>query len=141
MANILGNVINIKDYMMSINDLGKPTVYDMSDITPGKMNSVITLLGRLLLLKKGTYLDHPDLGIDIRSKYKFIYEDELYKLKADIENQVSTYLPEFLPINVTIEFQTINKIRVIVIYITIDQTLFEITYDPNTFTITGLAGG
>ena len=56
---------NIRDYLLDLDDIGKPKVVDMTDIRRGKLNSAATMIIRLLLLKKGTYPDFPNLGIDI----------------------------------------------------------------------------
>ena len=71
---------NIRDYLLDLDDIGKPKVVDMTDIRRGKLNSAATMIIRLLLLKKGTYPDFPNLGIDIRGRYRFMFSEELSTL-------------------------------------------------------------
>ena len=98
---------NIRDYLLDLDDIGKPKVVDMTDIRRGKLNSAATMIIRLLLLKKGTYPDFPNLGIDIRGRYRFMFSEELSTLESELTNQIETYLPELLPITVSAEMITI----------------------------------
>ena len=66
MANSLTKTnANIRDYLLDVNDLNQPKVLDLSEIETGKMNSAELLIVRLLLRKKGTYPDYPDLDTDL----------------------------------------------------------------------------
>ena len=98
---------NIRDYLLDLDDIGKPKVVDMTDIRRGKLNSAATMIIRLLLLKKGTYPDFPNLGIDIRGRYRFMFSEELSTLESELTDQIETYLPELLPITVSAEMITI----------------------------------
>ena len=103
MANSLTNSnANIRDYLLDVNDLNQPKVLDLSEIETGKLNSAALLIVRLLLLKKGTYPDYPDLGIDIRGRYRFAVEEEVITLRQELEEQMTLYLPELLPVEVEV---------------------------------------
>lgn len=132
-----GSIYNVKDYLLSIDDLNRPRVLDMMNVTNGKINSAIIMIARLLLLKKATYADQPDLGIDIRGRYRFTFADELNELQYDIEQQISTYLPEFLPINVNCKYERINNINCVVIYMIIQQMVCQLVYNTEDLTLEG----
>ena len=102
MSKILKVEANIRDYLLDIDDLNRPKVLDMENIQTGTMNSAALLIIRLLLLKKGSYPDFPDLGIDIRGRYRFAFEEELITLRNELEDQISTYLPELIPVDVEV---------------------------------------
>ena len=129
---------NIRDYLLGLDDIGRPKVVDMLDIKSGKMNSAVVMISRLLYLRKGTYMDQPDMGIDIVGRYRFSFADELNYLNSDIKKQVETYLPEFAPITVKCEFQWINKVQHIIIFLNIDKTAYELVYNVESNTILGL---
>lgn len=129
--------MNVVEYLLGINELNRPKVVDMSIIKPNVMNSAIILITRLIYLKKGTaYPDFPDMGIDIIKRYRFAYEEELPALARDIEEQVSTYLPEFLPISVSVgfapDYEGKNKIQ---IKLEFNDTEFMMVYDTSTYSL------
>jgi hypothetical protein len=140
MARTLESYPNIRDYTLSLDDLGRPKVLDMDNIISGKMNSAISMISRLLLLKKGTYMDHPNLGIDIRGRYRFAYDDEIIKLNQEITEQISLFLPEFIPVTVVSKAEWKNNKKIILIYISINSSEYEISYDPESTTIEGITG-
>lgn len=124
---------NPKDHLLALDDLGLPKVIDMSRIEPGIMNTAITCIARLIVMRKGTDMDRPDMGIDIVRNYRFAESSEIYKLQNDIQDQISTYLPEFLPVSVyasAVTEKTATKdIKKIRIDISIDGTLYQLLYN------------
>ena len=58
------------------------------------------MISRLIMLRKGTYPDFPEMGVDIVGRYRFAFEDECSLLSMDIEEQANRYLPEFYPISI-----------------------------------------
>ena len=130
---------NIRDYLLGMDDLNRPKVIDMTIIKPNVMNSCILMIIRLILLRKGTYPDIPDMGIDIRGRYRFAFESELSMLQHEIQNQIETYLPEFLSSEVTVQMRKGEKDGPkVVIQITVDGTTYELVYNISTNTIEGL---
>jgi len=125
---------NVRDYLLSLDDLGQPKVVDLSRIENGVFNPAILCIIRLLVMRKGTDPDRPDMGIDITGRYRFAYDSELFALENEITEQIETYLPEFLPTTVettmvseTIEnTQVINKIQ---ISITTKGTQYNLMYN------------
>ena len=95
---------------------------------------------RLLLLKKGSYPDFPDLGIDIRGRYRFAFEEELITLRNELEDQISTYLPELIPVDVEVSlYRPKDSLENMILFsIIIRQVKFEILYNVAANTIEGL---
>jgi len=138
MSRNLKDEANIRDYLLGLDDLKKPKVIDMSIIAPKQWNSAILMISRLIMMKKGTYPDHPDLGIDIRGRYSFSFEDDLYSLQEDIDDQASRYLPEFAPYQIRCMFQSINDINYVVIVIVINNIAYTLLYNIDGHTLEGL---
>ena len=131
---------NIRDYLLDLDDIGKPKVVDMTDIRRGKLNSAATMIIRLLLLKKGTYPDFPNLGIDIRGRYRFMFSEELSTLESELTDQIETYLPELLPITVSAEMITIPSTTAngILFNIISNEIDFVFLYNINKNTFDGI---
>lgn len=140
MSKILKVEANIRDYLLNIDDLNRPKVLDMENIQTGTMNSAALLIIRLLLLKKGSYPDFPDLGIDIRGRYRFAFEEELITLRNELEDQISTYLPELIPVDVEVSlYRSKDSLENMILFsIIIRQVKFEILYNVAANTIEGL---
>lgn len=129
---------NIKEYLLGLDDLQRPKMIDMSIIAPGIYNSAIILIARLILLKKGIYPDHPDLGIDIRARYKFAFDSELLTLQEEIQSQIDKYLPELNYSQVRVRFEKYNNKFCVIISIQIDQVIYNLFYDISSQTLLGL---
>ena len=131
---------NIRDYLLDLDDIGKPKIVDMTDIRRGKLNSAATMIIRLLLLKKGTYPDFPNLGIDIRGRYRFMFSEELSTLESELTDQIETYLPELLPITVSAEMITIPSTTAngILFNIISNEIDFVLLYNINKNTFDGI---
>jgi len=129
---------NIKEYLLGLDDLQRPKMIDMSIIAPGVYNSAIILIARLILLKKGIYPDHPDLGIDIRARYKFAFDSELLTLQEEIQSQIDKYLPELNYSQVRVRFEKYNNKFCVIISIQIDQVIYNLFYDISSQTLLGL---
>lgn len=131
---------NIREYLLGLDDLQQPKMIDMSIISNGVWNSAIILIMRLILLKKGIYPDHPDLGIDIRARYKFAFETELFTLQEEIQSQINKYLPELNYVQVRAMFEKYNGKYCVIIVINIEQMLFTLFYDIQGQRFIGLEG-
>ena len=129
---------NIKEYLLGLDDLQRPKMIDMSIIAPGVTNSAVILIARLILMKKGTYPDHPDLGIDIQARYKFAFESELLTLQEEIQSQIEKYLPELNYSQVRVRFERYNNKFCVIISIQIAQVIYNLFYDISSQTLLGL---
>jgi hypothetical protein len=58
---------------------------------------------QLILLEPGKYQSHPNMGVGIRSKYRYNdRESFIIDLQSDITNQITTYLPELTGVSVSL---------------------------------------
>jgi hypothetical protein len=121
---------NIREYLLELDDLGKPRVVDLSVIKSGVMNSAVVLLVKLIVMRKGTIPDIPDMGIDIKGRYRFAFDSELIMLQDDIEQQVATYIPELLPVDVKCTMSQTEH-GCVNIRIAVNKNIFEIVYDKD----------
>lgn len=74
------------EYLLSTDDFSQPKVLE-------NQNAIGTLLLRLFLLQPGTNPLHPEMGIGLVPKYRFITNNDLNDLTTLIKNQIQTYLP------------------------------------------------
>jgi len=91
-------------HLLSLNDFGMPLVLDDT-------HAMYTNIIYLLLLEKGKFQSHPNMGVDIRHRYRFNNnENFLQSLRTDISDQINTYLPELamIDINLTIKGTTLG---------------------------------
>ena len=76
----------MKEYLLSTNAYLEPDIVKDA-------NAYAILLVRLLLLEPGTNPLHPDMGVGIGPKYRFILDKDIPTLQAKIESQIATYMP------------------------------------------------
>ena len=124
-------MVKEREYLMSVNKINEP-------IVESNQRAIALLLLRLILLDPGSDPLHPDMGVGIR-KYRFSV-DTLEELRSRIDDQISTYLPDFLASEINI---VINSDRTCNIEITINDTIY--TYDsknaPVPITLTDMIEG
>lgn len=120
MAQAISN--NFKEYLLSINEFVQPKVLK------GESAAFIDIL-RLFLLEPGTNQTHPDMGIGIRSRYRFSDTSEIGKLKQEVKDQIQTYIPNLLIMDIQIEtFDT-----TLAIFITSkDDNVYAVSYNTET---------
>ena len=112
----------MKEHVLSLNDFNMPKVFNESD-------SAYVLIIRLLLLEPGKFQSHPDMGIGIRSRYRFNNDENfLMNLQNDIKKQIDKYLPELSATDVTI---TSNN-KVLGIIINTADGAYVVSYDTTT---------
>lgn len=91
---------------LSLNNFGMPKVYENTD-------AMYLNLIRLILLEKGKNQSHPDMGVDIRRRYRFNNDENvLQNLQRDIANQIERFIPELsvLDVSVTLKSNTVGII-------------------------------
>lgn len=142
MPRILNEETNISDYLLGLDDLQQPQRIDMSIIRPGEWNSAILMIARLILMRRGQLDDHPELGIDIRGRYRFSFDSELIQLSQEIQDQVAQYLPEFAPVDVVTVFRDKNgnSAAGVEISIIVNNVAYSLLYNLQNETIEGLEG-
>lgn len=109
----------MKEHVLSLNDFGMPKVFDEND-------SAYVLIIRLLLLEPGKFQSHPEMGVGIRSRYRFNNQENfLMNLQNDTKKQIDKYLPELSATDVT--FTSNDNILGIIINTT--EGAYVIAYD------------
>lgn len=101
--------------ILSTNEFNEPTILEGKD-------AISQLLIHLILLEPGTYASRPTMGVGLVSRYRYNDEKSLLQLQLDIHNQISTYLPEFEDVDVSLSLEDDGEL---VIDIKIDDTLYK----------------
>lgn len=118
-----------KEYLLSINEFMQPKILK-------KDQAAYTDIIRLFLLEPGTNQTHPDMGIGIRSRYRFSDTSEIFKLEQEAKDQIQTYLPNLLTMDVQIETYGTT----LAIFITSEEDeVYAVGYNTESGTIGGLS--
>lgn len=120
---------DFKEYLLSINEFVQPKVLK-------KDQAAYTDIIRLFLLEPGTNQTHPEMGIGIRTRYRFSDTSEITKLKQEVKDQLEIYLPNLLTMDVQIE--AYNNILAIFISSENDN-VYGLGYNTDTGSIGGLS--
>lgn len=97
----------MKEHVLSLNDFNMPKVFNEND-------SNYVLIIRLFLLEPGKFQSHPEMGIGIRSRYRYNNDESfLVSLQNDINNQINKYLPELTATDITVNVR--NQVLGIII--------------------------
>lgn len=119
---------NFREYLLSINEFVQPKVLKGE-------SAAFTDIIRLFLLEPGTNQTHPEMGIGIRSRYRFSNTEDITKLKQEVKKQMEIYLPNLLIIDIQIEAFG-NALAIFLS--TQDESTYAIAYNTDTGTIGGL---
>lgn len=112
--------------MLSLNDFNMPKVFN------DKYADAIHVV-YLILLDKGKFQSHPNMGVGLRTEWRFRSEaDILHSLQNEIYDQINTYLPDADVSNIKI---TINEEHKVGIIITCGDSSYPIAYDTNSDTL------
>ena len=117
-----------KEYLLSINEFVQPKVLTGNQ-------AAYTDIIRLFLLEPGTNQTHPEMGIGIRSRYRFSDVTEISTLQREAQEQIQTYLPNLLVMDVQI--QTYGTTLAIFIS-SKDEDVYAVGYNIETGSIGGL---
>lgn len=107
----------MKDFLMSVNKFEKPVVVSDKD-------AIYVLLIRLMRLNPGDIQIHPDMGVGIVEKWRYISMDKLYMLEETIQEQIEKFLPMLQGAKVSVR-QSKGDPKAIVIDIVLDKSLFK----------------
>ena len=112
----------MKEHVLSLNNFGMPKVFNDND-------SAHVLIIRLILLEPGKFQSHPDMGVGIRSRYRFNNEENfLMNLQNDIKKQIDKYLPELSATDVIVT----NNNKVLGIIINTAEGAYVVSYNTTT---------
>lgn len=112
----------MKEHVFTLNSFNMPKVFEGSD-------AGYVLIIRLLLLDPGKYQSHPNMGVGLRTRYRYnMGDDTVIQLQQDIKNQIGKYLPELLTTEITlIEDQKLHTLGIV---IDTDDGSYVMSYDP-----------
>ena len=120
MSSLLENLT--KEPCLSVDDFNRPKILEGRE-------AISTLLVHLILLEPGTYASHPTMGVGLVSRYRYNDEESLEQLQQDIEEQITTFLPEFEAVNVNVYMDrhspSKNTNNEIVIEIEVDGVIYK----------------
>lgn len=113
----------MKEHVLSLNDFNMPKVFDAS-------NSIYVLIVRIILLEPGTFQSHPEMGIGIKSRYRYGTIDDAFlsTLKNDISKQLETYLPSLASTDIVL---TVNG-NTLGIIIDTEDGAYVLAYNSDT---------
>lgn len=87
----------IKEYLITVDKFNEPKELKNDD-------AVSMILLRLILMEKGLIQSHPDMGVDIVRRYRYMYDDKVLRtLEEDIKSQISTYIPQLSSVDVEVD--------------------------------------
>lgn len=95
-------------HLLSLDNFSKPKVLEAS-------NAAYVNIIYLLLLSKGKYQSHPDMGVGLRERYRYNNDiNFLSTLQSDIKNQISQYLPELSIVDVSVNMRSDHILGIII---------------------------
>ena len=119
---------DFREFLLSINEFMQPKILKGDQ-------AAYTDIIRLFLLDPGTNQTHPDMGIGIRSRYRFSDTAEISKLQQEAKDQIQTYLPHLLTMDIQIEAYGTT----LAIFITSqNDSIYALGYNTETGSMGGL---
>jgi len=108
--------------MLSLNNFNMPKVYS------SELADAIHIV-YLLLLDKGKFQSHPNMGVGLRTQWRWNNQENLLDaLQNEIEDQITTYLPNIHVDNIEL---TLNEDHILGILITCNGITYPLAYDIN----------
>jgi len=112
----------LQEHLLSLNNFGMPKVYSGTD-------AMYTKIVQLILLEKGIYQSHPDMGLGLKSRYRYNNsENFLQTLQMDISNQIERFLPSLTMIDISLNI----KNNILGIIINTEQGVYTLAYNGST---------
>lgn len=95
----------MNEYTLSVDKFERPVKKSNED-------AIYLLLVRLLLLTPGTIQTHPEMGVGLVTRFRYMSMERLSELQAEISKQIATYLPNLMGVNVEVEQLSAVDIRI-----------------------------
>jgi len=95
----------LNEYTLSVDKFERPAKKSNED-------AIYLLLVRLLLLTPGTIQTHPEMGVGLVTRFRYMSMERLSELQAEISKQIATYLPNLMGVNVEVEQLSAVDIRI-----------------------------
>jgi hypothetical protein len=74
------------------------------------------------------------MGVGIISRYRYSSSDDLEQLKEDIDDQITTYLPELIATEISVT----ESEKIVYIAIVVDDVVYSLTFNKETKTLDSL---
>lgn len=114
-------------HLLTLNAFNQPKV--LSDSYAAYTNIIY-----LILLTKGKYQSHPDMGVGLRERFRHSNADNFMKdLQDDIRDQIERFLPELDLIDISLSYSDADHLLGIIINTA--NGAYAMTYDSNKETI------
>lgn len=114
----------MKEYLLNTDKFKRPEVVKDKD-------AIYILLVRLALMEKGEYQTMPDMGLGLRSRYRYSYAEDVGKLVTDYEDQINTYLPDLSNVKVKAKVQD----HTLYIEVAVGDTVYPVYFNTETKTL------
>ena len=111
-------------HVMALNEFNMPKVF--KDLTGNYMHVIY-----LILLDKGKFQSHPDMGVGLRSRYRFT--NAIEALKDDITEQMATYLPDIKNVSVDV---SLTDDHILGIIVSSEEASYVLAYNTLDDTVT-----
>lgn len=108
----MSSINKVREYLLTTDEFRNPKVIKGA-------NAIGVLITRLLLLEPGTNPLHPDMGVGIGPKYRYITESDMDILQSRVQDQINTYLPSLFYSATRVNLD-IKKNKMLVINIIVD---------------------
>lgn len=118
--------MDIKEYLLDTNNFQMPKVLKDRE-------AIATLLVRIIMLEPGTFQSHPNMGVGLRSKFRYSQDTDLDNLKTVISTQISTYLSDLSASNIEVTLDDSNQLN---IQIYVDGSVYSFKTDTKDGSIT-----
>lgn len=110
-------------HVLSLNNFNAPRVFK------GETAEAIHIV-YLILLDKGKFQTHPDMGVGLRTEYRWRHDENvLFALQNEIERQINTYLPNISLNDIQL---TLTGDHVLGIIIVANNTSYVMAYNTDT---------
>lgn len=109
----------MNEYVLSVNKFNRPDIKKETD-------AIYVLLVRLLLLPPNSSQTHPDMGVGLVERYRYISMEDLGELKTEISKQIAKFLPSLNAVTVEVEQASSRDIK---ISIEVNGTLYNYETD------------
>lgn len=106
----------MKDSVIGIDNFNRPRI--IKDV-----EAYYTMLVRLILLNPGTIKTHPTMGVGLIRNWRFCDEAELPQLEKVIYDQISTYIPELLVVDVKAKYD--NMVLILEVILEKERIILE----------------
>ena len=109
-------------HLLSINNFNMPKVFKDTD-------AMYVNIIYLIMLEKGKFQTHPDMGVDVRGRYRDNNKDTfLQDLQVDINDQINRFLPELSMLEVYVS----QSDHILGILINTENGIYTLAYNADT---------